>query len=44
MNGQAAALLSACEGAVAVARAEKSIKPFNLVVAEQLRATRDAMK
>jgi AcrR family transcriptional regulator len=37
-------LISAAEGAVTVARAEKSIKPFNLVAAEQLRAIQAAMK
>lgn len=43
-EGLAAALLSVCEGAVAVARAEKSIRPFNLAASEQLRAIRGAMK
>ena len=43
-EGLAIALISTCEGAVAVARAEKSIKPFNLATAEQLRAVREAMK
>ncbi|QGZ93706.1 putative HTH-type transcriptional regulator YxaF [Terricaulis silvestris] len=43
-EGLAAGLLSACEGAVAVARAEASIKPFNLVAAEQVRAIRAAMR
>ena len=42
--GLAAGLLAACEGAVALARAEKSVKPFNLVAAEQVRSVRDAMR
>ena len=40
--GLATSLLAACEGAVALARAEKSAKPFNLVAAEQLRSIRYA--
>ncbi|WP_210242694.1 TetR/AcrR family transcriptional regulator [Mesorhizobium sp. B2-4-17] len=43
-EGLAASLLSSCEGGVALARAEKSIKPFNLAAAEQLRAIKAAMK
>jgi TetR/AcrR family transcriptional regulator, lmrAB and yxaGH operons repressor len=42
-DGLAAGLVAACEGAVAIARAENSMKPFHLVVAEQLRAIEDAM-
>ena len=42
--GLAAGLLAACEGAVALARAENSVKPFNLVAAEQVRSVRDAMR
>src|SRR5271167_3077877 len=41
--GLAAGLIAACEGAVAVARAENSLTPFELVVAEQLRAIKEAM-
>jgi TetR/AcrR family transcriptional repressor of lmrAB and yxaGH operons len=42
-EGLAANLIAACEGAVAVARAENSITPFDLVVAEQLRAIKAAI-
>jgi TetR/AcrR family transcriptional regulator, lmrAB and yxaGH operons repressor len=42
-DGLAAGLIAACEGAVAIARAENSITPFNLVVAEQLKAIKEAM-
>jgi hypothetical protein len=42
-EGLAASLIAACEGAVAVARAENSITPFDLVVAEQLRAVKAAI-
>ena len=42
-DGLAAGLIAACEGAVAIARAENSMKPFLLVVAEQLKAIREAM-
>ena len=42
-EGLAASLIAACEGAVAVARAENSITPFDLVVAEQLRAIKAAI-
>jgi AcrR family transcriptional regulator len=41
-DGLAAGLIAACEGAVAIARAENSMKPFNLVVAEQLKAIKEA--
>jgi TetR/AcrR family transcriptional regulator, lmrAB and yxaGH operons repressor len=39
----AATLISACEGAVILARAERSFEPFDLVAAEQLAAIRAAM-
>lgn len=42
-KGLGAALISACEGAVAIARAEGSMEPFDLAAAEQVRAIRDAM-
>jgi hypothetical protein len=42
-DGLAAGLIAACEGAVAMARAENSITPFHLVVAEQLKAIKEAM-
>jgi TetR/AcrR family transcriptional regulator, lmrAB and yxaGH operons repressor len=42
-DGLAAGLIAACEGAVAIARAENSMKPFHLVVAEQLKAIKEAM-
>ena len=42
-EGLAAMLISACEGAVALARAEGSLAPFELVMAEQLQAVRGAM-
>jgi TetR/AcrR family transcriptional repressor of lmrAB and yxaGH operons len=42
-EGLAAALISACEGAVALARAERSLEPFDLVAAEQIRAIRGAI-
>jgi TetR/AcrR family transcriptional repressor of lmrAB and yxaGH operons len=42
-DGLAAGLIAACEGAVAIARAENSITPFELVVAEQLKAIKEAM-
>jgi TetR/AcrR family transcriptional regulator, lmrAB and yxaGH operons repressor len=42
-DGIAAGLIAACEGAVAIARAENSMKPFHLVVAEQLKAVKEAM-
>jgi TetR/AcrR family transcriptional repressor of lmrAB and yxaGH operons len=42
-DGLAAGLIAACEGAVAMARAENSMKPFHLVVAEQLKAIKEAM-
>jgi TetR/AcrR family transcriptional regulator, lmrAB and yxaGH operons repressor len=42
-DGLAAGLIAACEGAVAIARAENSITPFELVVAEQLKAIKGAM-
>lgn len=35
-------LIAACEGAVVLARAEKSMEPFDLVAAEQLAAIRSA--
>jgi AcrR family transcriptional regulator len=38
-----ASLISACEGAVILSRAERSFEPFDLVAAEQLRAVRAAM-
>ncbi len=43
-DGLAASLLSSCEGAVAVARAEHSLKPFELAAAEQMLAIKAAMK
>jgi TetR/AcrR family transcriptional regulator, lmrAB and yxaGH operons repressor len=33
-----ATLIAACEGAVVLSRAERSIKPFDLVAVEQLAA------
>ena len=42
-DGLAAMLISACEGAVVLARAEGSLTPFELAAAEQLRAVRGAM-
>jgi len=36
--GLAASLISACEGAVVLARAERSFEPFDLVAAEQIAA------
>jgi TetR/AcrR family transcriptional regulator, lmrAB and yxaGH operons repressor len=42
-QGLAASLISACEGAVALARAEHSLEPFDLAAAEQVRAIRGAM-
>jgi AcrR family transcriptional regulator len=39
----AATLISACEGAVILARAERSFEPFDLVAAEQIAAIRAAM-
>lgn len=42
--GLATGLLAACEGAVALARAENSAKPFELAAAEQLRTVRSAMR
>jgi len=42
-EGLAASLIAACEGAVALARAENSITPFDLVVVEQLRAIKAAI-
>jgi AcrR family transcriptional regulator len=42
-EGLAASLISACEGAVALARAERSLEPFDLMAAEQVRAIREAM-
>jgi hypothetical protein len=42
-DGLAAGVIAACEGAVAIARAENSITPFHLVVAEQLKAIKEAM-
>jgi TetR/AcrR family transcriptional repressor of lmrAB and yxaGH operons len=42
-DGLAAGLIAACEGAVAIARAENSMKPFHLVVAEQVKAIKEAM-
>lgn len=42
-DGLAASLIAACEGAVAVARAENSLTPFELVVSEQLRAVKAAI-
>ena len=42
-DGLAAMLISVCEGAVALSRAEGSLAPFELAVAEQLRAVRGAM-
>lgn len=42
-QGLAASLIAACEGAVAIARAENSMEPFNLVVTEQLTAVKEAM-
>jgi len=42
-DGLAATLIAACEGAVALSRAEGSLAPFELTAAEQLRAVRGAM-
>ena len=42
-DGVATMLISACEGAVALSRAEGSLAPFELAAAEQLRAVRAAM-
>jgi TetR/AcrR family transcriptional regulator, lmrAB and yxaGH operons repressor len=42
-DGLAAALISVCEGAVVLSRAEGSSTPFDLAAAEQLRAVREAM-
>ena len=42
-DGLAAMLISGCEGAVALSRAEGSLTPFELAAAEQLRAVRGAM-
>ena len=39
-----ATLIAACEGAVVLARAERSFEPFDLVAAEQLAAVRGATK
>jgi TetR/AcrR family transcriptional repressor of lmrAB and yxaGH operons len=39
----AATLISACEGAVILARAERSFEPFDLVAAEQIAAIRAAL-
>jgi len=41
-DGLATTLIAACEGAVALARAEGSLAPFDLTAAEQLRAVRGA--
>jgi TetR/AcrR family transcriptional regulator, lmrAB and yxaGH operons repressor len=38
-----AGLISACEGAVILSRAERSFEPFDLVAAEQLRAVQAAI-
>jgi len=38
----AATLIAACEGAVVLARSQRSIEPFELVAAEQCAATLDA--
>jgi AcrR family transcriptional regulator len=40
----AATLIAACEGAVILARAEKSFEPFDLVAETQLAAVRQAMR
>jgi TetR/AcrR family transcriptional repressor of lmrAB and yxaGH operons len=42
-DGLASMLISICEGAVALSRAEGSLAPFELAAAEQLRAVRGAM-
>lgn len=42
-EGLAALLISGCEGAVALARAEGSLAPFELSACEQVRAVRAAM-
>ena len=42
-DGLAAMLISVCEGAVTLSRAEGSLAPFELAAAEQLRAVRAAM-
>ena len=42
-EGLAASLISVCEGAVALARAERSLEPFDLSAAEQVRAIRGAI-
>jgi TetR/AcrR family transcriptional regulator, lmrAB and yxaGH operons repressor len=39
----AASLIAACEGAVAIARAERSLEPFDLAAAEQLAAIEAAI-
>jgi AcrR family transcriptional regulator len=43
VDGLAAMLVSTCEGAVALARAEGALTPFELAATEQLRAVRGAM-
>jgi hypothetical protein len=40
----AASLVAACEGAVILARAERSFEPFDLVAAEQLAMIETAAK
>jgi TetR/AcrR family transcriptional repressor of lmrAB and yxaGH operons len=40
----AASLVAACEGAVILARAERSFEPFDLVAAEQLAMVESAAK
>jgi AcrR family transcriptional regulator len=40
----AVSLIAACEGAVVLSRAERSMEPFDLVAAEQLTAIEAAMK
>jgi len=40
----AANLVSACEGAVVLARAERSLEPFDLMASEQIATIRGAMK
>ena len=42
-DGLATTLISACEGVVALSRAEGSLTPFELVAAELVRAVREAM-
>ena len=39
----AATLIAACEGAVVLARAERSFEPFDMIAAEQLAAVRGAV-